>query len=299
MTTQKRFKSMPSMRELAAMDRDLTFHPSTVADPAALTRTQIDAYNHEGYIKGIPIFDTAEIIAQRNFFDEILPQVLSAGGSSYSIYSAHLKYGMVYDTLTHPRIVACVQDILGPDVVGWAGHYFCKLPGEDKIVDWHQDASYWPLSPSKTVTVWLAIDDADTRNGCMRFVAGSHHHGHLTYRLSEAADKNVLSQTVEDAEQFGEIVDIELKAGAISLHSDLLLHSSNINLSSRRRCGLTLRYCTPDVRAIPGFGWGEEGVVISGEDPTRHWSTPPRPARDFVVDSENLTEMIGLGSRAR
>ena len=86
MTTQKRFKSMPSMRELAAMDRDLTFHPSTVADPAALTRTQIDAYNHEGYIKGIPIFDTAEIIAQRNFFDEILPQVLSAGGSSYSIY---------------------------------------------------------------------------------------------------------------------------------------------------------------------------------------------------------------------
>ena len=94
-------------------------------------------------------------------------------------------------------------------------------------------------------------------------------------------------------------MDVELKAGAISLHSDLLLHSSNINLSSRRRCGLTLRYCTPDVRAIPGFGWGEEGVVISGEDPTRHWSNPPRPARDFVVDSENLTEMIGLGSRAR
>ena len=104
-----------------------------------------------------------------------------------------------------------------------------------------------------------------------------------------------------EAERWGSEVKViaPLKAGQCSMFSDMVLHSSDANGSSRRRCGLTLRYCTPDVRAIPGFGWGEEGVVISGEDPTHHWGNPPRPARDFVVDNENLTEMIGLGSRAR
>ena len=38
------------------------------------------------------------------------------------------------------------------------------MPHDGKAVAWHQDASYWPLSPSKTVTVWLAIDDADVDN---------------------------------------------------------------------------------------------------------------------------------------
>ncbi len=80
------------------------------------------------------------------------------------------------------------------------------MPGDGKAVAWHQDASYWPLSPSKAVTVWLAIDDADEENACMKFIAGSHHHGHMTYRPSDSADHNVLNQTIDNAEQYGEVV---------------------------------------------------------------------------------------------
>ena len=111
--------------------------------------------------------------------------MLAAGGDSYSISTAHLKYGRVYDLLTDPRIVACVRDLLGDNVIGWGSHFFCKMPHDGKAVAWHQDASYWPLTPSKAVTVWLAIDDADRENACMRFIAGSHHRGHLTYRPSD------------------------------------------------------------------------------------------------------------------
>ena len=63
------------------------------------------------------------------------------------------------------------------------------MPGDGKAVPWHQDASYWPLSPSKAVTVWLAIDDADRDNACMRVIPGTHHFGHLTYRMTEDADQ--------------------------------------------------------------------------------------------------------------
>ena len=67
----------------------------------------------------------------------------------------------------------------------------------------------------------------------------------------------------------------ELKAGEISMHNDLLLHGSEANRSTRRRCGLTLRYCSADVRAYEG--WNAKGVVVSGTDPSGHWANPPRP----------------------
>ena len=278
MQAPQTFKTVPEHEKIAEMKRNLKFHPSTVTAPQTLTPAQVAAYNREGYIKGLRIFSSAEMVEQRRYFDELLARVLAAGKDSYSISTAHLTYGRVYDLLTHPRIVAHVRDILGNDVVGWGSHYFCKMPHDGKRVSWHQDASFWPMSPSKTVTVWLAIDDADVENACMRFVPGSHHHGHLTYHLSEDSENNVLNQTVDNADQFGDPVDDELQAGEMSMHSDLLLHGSEANASDRRRCGLTLRYCAADVRA--GMDWNAKGVIVSGSDPSGHWAHPARPARD-------------------
>jgi len=272
------FQTIPNVQQVSDVPRDLKFHPSTVQEPQMLTQAQIAAFNRDGYVKGLRVFSTAEITEQRRYFDDLLAQVVAKGGNSYSISTAHLTYGKVYDLLTHPGIVAYVKDILGENVVGWGSHYFCKMPHDGKRVSWHQDASFWPMTPSKTVTVWLAIDDADVENACMRFVPGSHHHGHLTYHLSEETENNVLNQTVKNAEQFGDPVDDVLQAGEISLHTDLLLHGSEANDSDRRRCGLTLRYCAAEVRAY--MDWNGKGVIVSGSDPSGHWANPPRPATE-------------------
>jgi non-heme Fe2+,alpha-ketoglutarate-dependent halogenase len=269
---------IPSTEQLSKLERDLRFHPSNTERPVTLTRDQIAGFNRDGYLAGIRIFDEEEITAIRCYFDELLARTLAAGGDSYSISTAHLRYGRVYDLLTHPRIVACIKDLIGQNVIGWGSHFFCKMPGDGKRVSWHQDSSYWPLTPSMAVTAWLAIDDANVANACMRYIPGSHHLGHLTYTLSENDEANVLNQTVTDAETLGEPVNVELNAGEISIHSDLLLHGSEANQSSKRRCGLTLRYCPAMVRA--GLGWNAKGVVVSGEDETGHWANPPRPQTD-------------------
>lgn len=269
------FKITPDQADLAGIERDLSFHPSPVTDPATLTREQVDHFNESGYVRPLTIFNEIEIAGHRAYFDRLLEQALADGGDSYSISTAHLKHGRVFDLLTHPRIVACVKDLLGPEVVGWGSHFFCKMPGDGKRVAWHQDASYWPLTPSKAVTCWLAIDDADTQNACMRFLAGSHHDGHLTWRKSTPEEHNTLDQSVENAEQYGTPIDNILRAGECSLHTDLLLHGSEANESDRRRCGLTLRYTTPDVRA--GMDWNQKGLLISGSDSDGHWANSPRP----------------------
>ena len=246
--------------------------------PRVLTREQVEVYNQEGYVRGLRVYSREEIADVRSYFDRLLDQVVAEGGDSYSISTAHLSYGPVYDILTHPPIVAIVVDLLGEDVIGWGSHFFCKMPGDPKAVAWHQDASYWPLTPSKTVTIWLAIDDVDAENGCMEFIAGSHHFGHLTYRESTEEEHNVLNQSVDNPQQYGSTVVNELAAGEVSVHSDLLLHGSAANHSARRRCGLTLRYCTPDV--IAGSNWHKKGVLVHGQDTSGNWANPPRPQEE-------------------
>lgn len=263
---------------LSEMDRDLSFHECGAADPSTLTLAQIEQFNRQGYLAPLTIFGPDEIDTIRSYFDDLLARVMSAGADQYSISSAHLTHGTAYDLLTHPRITAAVSDLLGDRLIGWGSHFFCKLPGDGKTVAWHQDASYWPMTPSRTMTAWLAIDDADCDNACMRFIPGTHVHGHLPYRESDTQENNVLNQTVDAVEQFGTPVDVELRAGQMSLHSDLLLHGSGANTSPRRRCGLTLRYCHTEVRAH--MGWNAKGIVIRGDDDGGYWANSPRPESD-------------------
>lgn len=70
------------------------------------------------------------------------------------------------------------------------------------------------------------------------------------YRLSETDESNVLNQTIPGVERLGASADAELKAGKVSIHSDLLLQSSEVNESNLRRYELTLNYCPADARAI-------------------------------------------------
>jgi hypothetical protein len=273
----KSYSIVPTESELQSLERDLHFYPTNNPSPKFLSPEQIKQFNERGYVAPLPVYDPQEISAIRSYFDDLLASVMKAGGDSYSISSAHLKYGPVHDILTNPKIVDYVSDLLGDNVVGWGSHFFCKLPGDGKSVAWHQDASYWPLSPSKAVTVWLAIDDADEENACMKFIAGSHHHGHMTYRPSDAADHNVLNQTIDNPEQFGEVVWNPLPAGWASMHADLLLHGSEANRSTRRRCALTLRYCAAEVNAA--LGWNEKGVQVRGKDARGHWANAPRPEK--------------------
>jgi non-heme Fe2+,alpha-ketoglutarate-dependent halogenase len=277
MNSPTSFQPIPGQDELHQVERDLTFHPSTNTTPKVLTQEQIERFNHEGYLLPLRIFTDAEITTLRTYFADLLAKYMSEGKDSYSISSAHLRHGRVWDVLTNPRVVALVSDIIGPSVVAWGSHFFCKMPRDGKTVSWHQDASYWPLTPSKAVTVWLAIDDADRGNACMKYIPGTQVLGHLTYKLSENDPSNVLNQIVPDVEKYGDPVYVELKAGEASLHSDLLLHGSDANTSDRRRCGLTLRFTTGDVKAY--MGWADKGVVAAG-DPPAHWNNRPRPEEE-------------------
>lgn len=269
-------------RRVSELDRDLRYYPVTAQRPRTLSSEQISLYNTRGYLAGIRAFDEPAVSENRKAFDSLLEQFLKAGKGSYAIDRYQDRVPLIHDLARTPAILDVVEDIIGPTIVCWATHFFCKMPGDDMGVSWHQDCSYWPLTPSKTVTVWLAIDDADIDNGCMQVIPGSHLSGHLPFHESAEAERNVLTQTIQRAERFGRPVNVELMAGELSIHSDLLVHGSLPNRSNRRRTGLTLRYCPPDVRAY--WDWNKHSIMCRGNDPSGHWSDLPRPAQPFLLN---------------
>jgi len=267
--------------KIKTLTRELKFFPVVNRHPKRLTPEQITFYNQQGYLSPFTIFEGEAVEKNRRDFDAILQKFLDAGKDSYAIDRYHDRIREIYDLAKTPAILDIVEDLLGPNFVCWATHYFCKLPGDDKGVSWHQDCTYWPLTPTKTITVWLAIDDADKENGCMEVIPGSHLQGGIVHKESDSSEKNVLTQTVADMSKYPPPVAIELKAGQISIHSDLTIHGSLPNRSNRRRCGLTLRYCPTDVRAF--WNWNAFSIMCRGNDPTGHWASLPRPSADFTI----------------
>ncbi|GFE63386.1 phytanoyl-CoA dioxygenase family protein [Litoreibacter roseus] len=260
-------------------DLDLKFAPVPTKRPQTLTSEQIAHYNAEGFISPLPVYSADEAKQNRSYFDGLLAQVPKTGAYSINCYQARCQG--IWDICTEPRILDLVEDLIGPDIICWASHFFCKMPHDPKAVPWHQDASFWKLTPARTVTVWLAIDDADAENAAMRFLPRTHDKGHLTFETAGA--DAVLQYETAGADAMGAPFVNALTAGQVSLHADMLVHGSQPNSSDRRRCGLTLRYCPPEVE-VTDENWavGVEAIVCRGSDPSGRWTHHPRPKGDDV-----------------
>jgi non-heme Fe2+,alpha-ketoglutarate-dependent halogenase len=258
---------------------DLEFKPVENSNPRRLTREQIEFYNREGYVMPLDIFKPLEAERNRAYFDYILAAMRAEedGRDTYAINAYHTRCQGIYEMATDPRILDLVEDIIGPNIILWGSHFFCKIPHDPKSVPWHQDASYWPLTPARTVTAWIAIDDVDLENSAMHFIPRTHNKGHLKWKKTE--NPAVLGQEIENIEQHGKPVADVLKAGQMSLHADMIVHGSEANRSARRRCGLTVRYCVPEVEPIHR-DWGKSAVVARGKSAYDWWANNPKPRGD-------------------
>ncbi len=258
--------------------RQVRFTPADPALARTLDPTAVEAFNVRGIIGPFTVHEADEVRCNRAAFDTMLATFRAEGKDSYAINGYHGSCATIWDMATNPRILDLVQDLIGPDIIAWGTHFFCKMPGDGKAVAWHQDATYWPLSPTRTVTGWIAIDDADLGNGGMQVIPGSHVHGALPVRPSRPEDNNVLHEQADCRDRFGTAACLALKAGQCTLHSDLLLHGSEPNRSDRRRCGLTVRYAAAEVRSWDG--WNNHAILCRGEDRDGHWTHHPRPDGD-------------------
>jgi non-haem Fe2+, alpha-ketoglutarate-dependent halogenase len=233
-------------------ERDLRFRPVETGEQATLSEAQVEQFNLKGHLGPLNCLDTGEADSLRTFMDWLIDEVVSADDrrNGYSINNYHRVSQRLHDLVTHPKLAGYATDILGPEAVCWSVHAFCKLPNDGMEVPLHQDANYWPFTPTRSVTVWLAVDDVDDDNAAMHFVSGSHLEGALSHDELPLDGSVVLNRRVEGHDQFVDTYVNEMAAGQVSLHTDLLLHGSKANTSNRRRAGIAVRYLGAEVRAV-------------------------------------------------
>jgi hypothetical protein len=262
--------------------QDLSFAPAPERDGLKLSTQNLAHYNAKGFAQPFDVFSSTEIAEIRSYLDRLMADLGPGGAYGVNCYQARLAG--LWDIATDVRILDHVQDIIGPDILCWASAILSKQPHDPKAVPWHQDASFWALSPARTVTVWLAIDDADEENSAMRFIPQTHNQGVM--KVQSTDDKAVFHKEIANAETLGKPFTNTLKAGQMSLHADMLVHGSQANVSDRRRCGLTLRYCPPSVRITdPAWATGVEAVLCRGD--AGDWVTYPRPDNDDIKSTQS------------
>ena len=127
----------------------------------------------------------------------------------------------------------------------------------------------------------------------MQFVPETHRMGLLNWR--EAQGDVVLSREIADTTGFRDPVHCCLMAGQMSLHADMLVHGSDPNESDRRRCGLTIRYCPPEVQST-NPDWRGGSIIARGVDTTGHWTNNPRPDGNTLYrDGSNIHKPKNIG----
>jgi hypothetical protein len=126
---------------------------------------------------------------------------------------------------------------------------------------WHQDWEYW--NGAEKISAWIAVDDAEVANGCLKVVPGTQKMGRLahdgdteeTFGFVNVIDAGSMERTMSErsAELGGETtlaaatVDCVISAGHAIIFSDRLVHASNANVNGADRYSMIPTYRRADV----------------------------------------------------
>jgi len=141
------------------------------------------------------------------------------------------------------EILNIIEQLIGKNFALWNSSFFAKPAFNGQATPWHQDGQYWPIRPLATCSVWLAIDDATSENGCLKFIKGSHKNKKIKKHKINKSEKLTLNQELLKSEYIEEKSEnLILKRGQISLHDVYMVHGSDENKSSNSRRAMTMRF---------------------------------------------------------
>ncbi len=140
----------------------------------------------------------------------------------------------------HPELLAVTRALMdGRTPFMFQDMALLKPPALGREKPWHQDLAYfdYPLD-TPVIGVWIALDEATIKNGCMQLLPGQHREPivHFKRRDWQICDATMLGRRS---------VAAPLKPGGLLLFDGLLPHGTPHNFSGQRRRALQFHYA-PD-----------------------------------------------------
>jgi non-heme Fe2+,alpha-ketoglutarate-dependent halogenase len=243
----------------------------------SLTQAQVEHFRREGYafpFDAVPAAEAASYVAKLDSYDAILGEE----AQKQLKIKAHVAAPWIVALARNKNILDAVESVIGPDILLFGTSMFSKKARDVRFVSWHQDAAYYGLDPQQEVTCWVGLTDADTENGCMRVMPGSHLGADAVH--DETYDpQNMLGrgQTIRGIDD-SKAVYMPVKAGQFSMHHERTIHGSMPNPSDRRRVGISFFYMPTHVRSTIGR---RTATLVRGTDKYGHWDPEPMPKTDL------------------
>ena len=126
------------------------------------------------------------------------------------------------------------EQLLGAPVVLKNLQYFNKPPGIGAATPPHQDGYYFMIDPCEAVTMWLALDDVDEENGCIRYVRGSHTHEMRPHgRTTTLGFSQGIAEYPSATDLMNEVA-VCAQPGDLLVHHAMTIHRADANRSETR-----------------------------------------------------------------
>ena len=234
-----------------------------------LTGKQLADYEEFGFLDSIPILSADEVCHFRAAVEETCAAL---GGRVTRLDGPHQYFRWAWDLSTHPRILDCMEQLIGPNIMLKSTRLFYKFGRSDAFVGWHQDGLTEQVKDACVPAIWLGLTPANVENGCLRVVPRSHRLGLVPHADFPNAD-NLTTQGATAQVQIDEPHDVVMQAGEMSLHHPLMLHASNPNRTPEARIGFSATYSTPALSSSrTAIAW------VRGDGPRDGFRIVERPA---------------------
>lgn len=244
-----------------------------------LTNDQVESYNNDGYLIVENVLNGDDVRELGQVTDTFLEKSrnISEHNEDFDLESGHTyenpklrrikkpeKQHPVYaKTLSHPRILDVVEDLIGPNIRTLGGKLNMKAPGGGAQVEWHTDWAFYPHTNDDILEVGVPLDDMEIENGCLMAIPGSQ----KWEAISHHENGVFVGAVSEDAFNMEDAIPFILKAGSISVHHVRALHGSAPNMSDRSRRLLLIGYLAADA-----FPIASQGVASSPSD-WKEWNS--------------------------
>src|SRR5919107_188057 len=155
-----------------------------------LTQAQKDGYERAGAIVVPDVLSPEEVAELRSVTGEFVERArgLSTHDTVYDledshtaleprvrrIKAPHLRHPAYARLVRHPRIVAVLQALWGPDIRFDTAKLNMKSAGFGAAVEWHQDWAFYPHTNDDLAAVGVMMDDMEPENGPLLVIPGSH-----------------------------------------------------------------------------------------------------------------------------
>lgn len=146
------------------------------------------------------------------------------------------------------RLARIATDLMGVEGVRIYHDQALYKEPSGGITPWHADQFYWPLSSSKTTTVWIPLQDTPMELGPLAFAEGSQR-VEIGRDLEISDESEQILANALQKENFP-LNNTPFDLGEVSYHAGWTFHRAGPNTSNRPRGVMTMIYMDKDQTVV-------------------------------------------------